>query len=981
VSPDQPADVRDGPGGAAPGAEDEERIPDPRPRHTPLWALLSGWLLALEAWLRSHGGDRLRSGIRAFWALVAVGGLVLLLGPVINKPMTLDEVLSSSEEVLSRWVARDFDVEYTIVRADDGSLRARVEERIAAFFPEDSDEQGVQRVLATEYQGHALAPSKISATFDGEPVEVAQSSTPTLLTLTVDAGERLRGDHELVLSYELQHLAYEAVDEATGQPVVLLEWDVFGPSWPQGLAALDVRVTLPEEAADRLIRQPRGGAAWLIVGDSTWLEPEPDSPPGQVSYGFELEQNMPPHASAWFSMSFEPGTFAMPPRSPLFWAMSLGPLLPLAVLVATLLLALAARAVAWSDARGRPWFVAQYEPPRGVTPGMAAQLLRSPRTAELAESLRAAQQRGGGKAGIRERRIAAALVARRTGRLGDLPRALARFLAAPERRAQLREGMRRIPRGFVRDLFIAAPIALTLVQWGLVRQLSYQAKLAVVWWPVAFVLLSSAIALVVLGIALTSRPLTRKGALAKQHLKGIGVYAEHTRLLERGPAGDAVLPYAVLMAPPREAGERAAELVEQQLGDPDAARDWRIPDFLTVPRLLIRALALLVVAVPIAMAAVVPSPYDRWHDYQSYWGDLPGTFYSRVDSIDAVAELSRDADGRARLEVVERLGVTFEDDPAQVPQLAQQWPNLVDGQPLGLVVESVRIDGAEVPFVTEQDRDTLLMRTALAEVMTGSHEVRIAYSLASAAVAADGPRASGGGVVDRVRWTALLEGWEYDFSWGGDPPLDPLRLELRLSEELAAEAERAGWITLDTDSAERARDWEDSVVPFGSVPALSDAGASTESSARDDGLRAYALELRHDEHGGYPWSLRVDDVGAMLDFPAGTFAGPDAGALRATRLAAVAPMILTVALAAATVLIAVAGVVALARRRPAAGALRDLLRWPGPAAALGTLILFVWLSIDMAADAAEFPTLGLSALAAIGGGVVAAVLGWRRGAA
>lgn len=70
---------------------------------------------------------------------------------------------------------------------------------------------------------------------------------------------------------------------------------------------------------------------------------------------------MPPHAQAWFTMKFEPGAIVMPPPTPLVWFQTLGPLAPLMFLALTLLLAVAARAVAWDDARGRPWFVAQFE--------------------------------------------------------------------------------------------------------------------------------------------------------------------------------------------------------------------------------------------------------------------------------------------------------------------------------------------------------------------------------------------------------------------------------------------------------------------------------------------------------------------------------------------------------------------------------------------------------------------------------------------
>ncbi|MFB2580886.1 DUF2207 domain-containing protein [Herbiconiux sp. P15] len=957
----------------------EERIPDPGPQHTALWVVLSRWLLGLEAWLRSHGGQGLRTGLRAFWGFVALAGVVLLIGPVINKPLTLDDITDSTSSVTDTWIARQFSVDYRIERTADGRMVVQVEEKITAAFPDGVDEQGIQRAIATNYQGHALNPDGIEATLDGEPIEVGRSEDSEQLLLTMDApgdggsGTSLQGDHDFVLRYTLHDLAFASTDEATGRDVDLLRWDVFGPSWPQGLAGLDVTVTLPEDVDDQLVRQPRGSLAWLIIGAGEWLVPEPVSVTGStddVTYRFTNEQNIPPHANAGFVMSFEEGTFVMPAPTPLFWVQTFGPLAPLALLLLTLLFALAARAVAWGDARGRPWFVAQFEPPKGVSARMSAQVLRRERSAELAAALEDARKGGGGGGKSPEKRrgrlIAAAKVAQRTGRIGDLPRALARAATAPERRRQLQEGLRRIPHGFVRDFFLAAPLALTVVQWGLVRQLSFQATLSVVWWPVAFVLLSSAISIVIIAIALSARPLTRRGALLKQHLRGIDVYAERTRLLERGRSSDPLLPYAVLLAPPREAGRQVVGLIEGELGEVGASRSWRTPSFLTAPRILIRLLSLLVVACAIVAVATLPNPFQRSVDYQSYWGDIPGTLYTKVQAFDAVAELSRDDEGRARLDVTETLTVSFdaEEEGSQVPQFAQQWRNSLDGQPLGLAVDAVTIDGEDVPYTTAPDADTLLMTTQLPRVLTGSHDLRISYSLATPAVAAED---ASGAVVDRVRWAALLEGWEYDSVWD-DPAPSPLTFELRVPDALGAEQLTGGWITLDTETSDEPRGWAPSVLPFGTYePGSAATVASEESTSAQDGFSSYGLDLKEDGDSGYPFEFTVDDVGASLDFPAGTFTGPDEGALRATQLNAVVPIASVLTLAGIAVLLGLAGIVAGVRRNPrvfALGVFRDLARWLAPATALAAFILFVWMTLDMPGDDPTFAPLGLSAVAA-----------------
>nr|WP_228508022.1 DUF2207 domain-containing protein [Herbiconiux sp. VKM Ac-1786] len=952
--------------------------------------------------------------------------------------MSLEDITGSADTATDTWIARDFDVDYTVERGDDGRLTAHVEETITAFFPDDVEVTGIRRVLATQYQGHALDPSDITATVDGVAVEPRRSETTDQLTLDLEpaAGGSavsgpdalgpdapgtsapvpggsavLQGDHVFVIAYDLHDLAYLTTQADASNtdddenpdtaPVDLLEWDVFGPDWRQALAGLDVSVTLPDDVDAQLLQQPRGTLAWLLIGGGEWLAPEPGPDPGTTRYGFTNDQNIPPYAQARFRMVFEPGTFTMPAPTALFWLQTYGPLAPLAILIATLLLALAARAVAWSDARGRPWFIAQYDPPAGVSVRMAAQILREPAALELAEAL--ARARSAPRAATSKRRWGrrkktgttappapsaarqrllreASRVAARTGRLGDRPRALGRYLTASERAGQVREGIRRIPRGFVRDLFIAAPLALTVVQWGLVRQLSHQTVLAVVWWPVAFVLLSSVVAVVVLAIALTSRPLTRKGALLKQHLRGVGVYAERTRMLARGPLREDALAYAVLMSPPRDAGRGVVALIDQELGE-DSSRGWRSRSFLGGGRIGLRMLALLVVAGAIASVALLPTPFPRSFDYATYSADVPGATFTKVESLDAVAELTRSDDGTARLAVTERLDVTFDDEGSRVPQFAQQWPREIDGQDLGLSVEDVRVDGSSARFETRPDGDTLLLVTRLTEVLSGSHEVEVDYVLGSAAVA-QAPVSGGSGsgasdpdaVVDSVRWAALLEGWEYDSNWGDDPGLDPLRLELRVPEALAGEAVAGGWITRDTDSAEEPNQWAEDVVPFGAV--ASELEPSGDSTSVADGVRSWVLDLRQDGDAGWPFELTVDDLGARLDFPAGTFAGPDPSALAATRTAAVLPVAVVVALGGLALLLGLGGLLLRRRHRESLatpGAGRDLVRWLAPALGVAAIILFIWMTIDMPDDRPEFAPLALSALAAAAGTTLALV--------
>ncbi|WP_138946040.1 DUF2207 domain-containing protein [Plantibacter sp. M259] len=929
----------------------DTRIPDPAPRHTPLWTVLSAWLLRVERWLQSRGGSRLRSGLRQLWGLVAIGGIILLVGPVINPPLTLDDLTDEASDVTDTWIARSFAADYRVTTDDDGRLVTDVEERIDAFFPKDLDDRTIERVLATEYQGHALDPSAITVTLDGVKQDVTRERAAVFLRLVVDPGEQLTGDHELVIRYRLSDLAYVDADPATGRPVDLLRWDVFGPDLQQAVAKLDVRVTIPQDLDDRLVRQPYGSLAWTLIGAGQWLSPEADSPPGEVAYAFTSDDAAPPHAQARFTMPFEAGSITMPPQSWIFWVQTFGPVLPMLVLAATLLLSFAARAVAWGDARGRPWYLAQSEPPEGITPRTAAHLLRSPATMELAERLKDAAISGSKEQAKRQvRLIAAAGAAKRAGRLGDRPRALRRYLTGPERAGQVREGLRRVPKGFVRDWFIAAPIALTLLQWGIVRQLSHQTVLAVVWWPLAFVALSTVFAVIVLAIALTARPLTRKGALVKQHLLGIRVFAERTQLLDRASLRDRLLPYAVLGTPPRATGRRVAALIAPEITMPAAATDPTSPPdgssagFLTGPRIAVRVLAVLLVVGAIVAVNVLPASSLEPETARSYTGDIPGSTLVTIAAAEFDAQLTRsDGDG-ARLRVTERLGVDFSNEGAVPGQVVREWPAVVDGQDLGLSVDRVTIDGDDAPFTTEHEDGRLLLRTTFDDVRTGLHDVVIQTTATRPAIATS----VGGRDVDRVSWVALLDGWSNSVPIDKDIPPEPFRLSFTADDELLDDAVDAGWTPAEAGA------WR---------PAATEGGAARSTAT---------LDLAPDDDGRWSLDVRGDDLGVVLDLPAGTVAGTDADAAALARTAALAPGVFTVVFAGIAVLGSVIGAVGSARRRaPKPGLLRDAVRWLTPSALAAAVILGIWTLNGVAGDD-PFGDLVLGGLIA---GVVA-VIAW-----
>ncbi|WP_125098198.1 hypothetical protein [Leucobacter chromiireducens] len=963
--------------GSDPELLNSGRIPDPAPAHTPLFRWLARILTAVEARLRARGDASVRTALRVGWALLAAVGLFLLFGPIVNKPLDFDEVIAAAEVDEVDWVARDVGVDYAVSRGADGEFVAEIAERYTADF-RNGPEPSVERVLVTEFQGHDAEFALGEVRVDGAPVtaELVRAATTTTIRITQPDGADFAGTHDIAVSYTLRNLASSAVDDATGEPVDAWNWPVFGQLWPQATRGIEVSLTLPEELDAALIRQPQAYVGWLIASATQWLEPEDGGDAGSgaatagVRYSFTNDQGLPPYPDILIRASFEPGTFVQPPTTALFWWQSYGPLLPLAVLAILALFAAAARRVVWADSAGEPWYLPRSEPPARLAPDLAAALLGSTRHAELVAEL-VDQPTHRARRGSWLARLARA--GRRAGRWGNAPAAsaAARSWRAPDEVVE--RGLRWVPDSYVRDFFVFAPIAITLLQWGLLRQLSEQVILAVVWWPAAFVAASTVLALATLVLVHRPRPLTRAGALAVQQLKGVHVFARATRLTERGPLDDPLLPYALLFEPPRRAGRRVTALAIREAGDPAIAGGWRGERFLALPALIAFGAALAVLAGAITTVATVPPPYEPTRHFSEDASNLPGTLAVEFSGFDIRAELSRDAAGVARLTVTERLDAVFAADSARVPQVAREWRTSYLGQDLGFSLESFRIDGAVVPVRELPQPRSAVAVTQLTEALSGTHEVEVRYTLASAAVDA-GPTAA----AEQVRWAAWLDTWEDEYytnpssPFDGSAPVRPLRIELTVAPELVPELRGGGWIDSDRELPQIPDADGNTVTPWrAEMSTYDDAGQRRElrigsETVREDGalvvaFDADAVESRETdalgEGGDFAVSPEVNatlgqyelqigaytDLGARLDFAPGTFTGIEAGA--AQRAAAeharpyAAMMWLSGGLLAACVGTAAA---ALLRRRPPSVGLRLVSFGALPALLVAQSVVFWW---------------------------------------
>lgn len=980
--------------GSDPELLNSGRIPDPAPEHTPLFRWLASALQRLEATLRARGGQNLRFLIRFVWGVIAAIGIFLLVGPIVNKPLDFDDIIASADVDEVDWVARDAQIDYAVSRDAEGGFEAVVTEQYTADF-RNGPEPLVERVIVTEFEGHDVEFELRSASIDGEPAdtEVVRRSTTTGIELRRADGAEFSGEQRISVEYELHHLVAQEVDEATGRTVDRWSWPLFAPTWPQATKGIEVSLTMDPDLDDALVRAPQASVGWLLVAGNVWLDPE-DATADGVRYSFENDDSLPPNSDIVLELDFAPGTFSQPPTTALFWWQTYGPLIPMAVLAVIALCAVAARRVVWADSAGEPWYLPRFEPPDDLDPDTAASLVGRPAHGELVDAMtrggrferldpRRRRTRKRPPAPSPEAREAwlreVARAGRRAGRAGNF---LARSRIAArwaKRDDAVERRLRWVPDSYLRDTFLFAPVAITLLQWGLLRQLSAQEILSVVWWPVAFVLVSTALAVVALRAVARPRPLTRRGALAVQQLKGIDVWARGTRLLERGPIDDPIMPYAMLFESARTSGDAATSLAERETGDRGVSRGWRTGDFIAIPALLALAAAVVVLAGSIVLVSTQPAPYDADVKPITWGHDLPGTLYTQVRGMEIDARLERGEDGQARIDVVERLNVEFDDSGPRVPQFAREWPVERLGQPLGLRFESIRIDGRDAPVSERPQPRTngLAVVTRLPEVLSGTHEVEVAYSLDAAAVSVP----NGQEAVEQVRWTAWYSFWADQYyvhpsnPFDGEEPVRPLRVSLEISPDLADELSDGGWIAWDGD---RER------IPFEDGnwygPWETEATASTydhrsfelrvgSERRLDDGSLRVDLDfdrILSAERGdsGEPGPFAVDeelndslskydvsansDLGVRLDFPAGTFRGVDPEAYADYRLERALPLVLVFGLAGIVVLAAAgSGFAASSARRGANASHRTVGLIAVPLLAIAQSVVFCWAVMSM----------------------------------
>lgn len=534
--------------------------------------------------------------------------------PILASPVT------SATQGVDDFRFASLNAEYVLGRDSDNRSTLAVTETLVAVFPEIDQNRGIRRAIPLNYDGHPTD-LRIESVSDenGTPrsFETEDDEDGDFLLVTIAADDYVHGEQSYVIEYTQHNVTFEP-DDSDNQEFF---WDVNGTGWAQPFDM--VAMTLRMDAAL--------GAAF--TGDAACYRGAEGST--QICEGLMIQESMPPIVSASaanlgayenlsIAVGFEPGTFVARDSS---LAAS-----PAGVIGATtgilsvggLLAVLAARRTRWRDADGRGLVIAEYEPPAGVDPLLAADLLAKGNKGITAAILDLAVKGAVRIVETKKAKFAVELVnpqlipsaehvvvdalfgagaavgARR--KLGSSDSALAAALYAIIAGAHKRsraEGYRRSVGLGSRFALGAAAVILAVVSVVLSVVALESGRGGA--WP-ALVMVVSICAMIITLIALSDvRPLTRTGAIAREQLRGLELYirlaeADRLRVLQ-SPSGalrdgvpaasgigtaleqpvtaeqvlrlhEKLLPYSVLFGLEKEWARELASLYEQGGNDP-----------------------------------------------------------------------------------------------------------------------------------------------------------------------------------------------------------------------------------------------------------------------------------------------------------------------------------------------------------------------------------------------------------------------------
>lgn len=569
-------------------------------------------VLRSKSWLTLMSAMRQGLCIRAFFVATSV---------VIFS--TLPTATTTATASIEDFSFSSMTVDYFLSRDAQGIAVLNVHERLEALFPEEDQNHGIVRSIPLSSHGMSTNP-RITSVTDGQGGQRAFELTNDgeFLLVTIASDSFVHGTQVYDITYDETNVVSQPDGPAGAQELYL---DVNGTGWSQPFVTVTGTLTVSPELLSSLNGRTAcyKGEAGSTLSCDRLDAPEiagtaKDTPTMSVE-----AHNLAAGETLTFAAGFFARTFVLPDMS--FWAHPLAWPFTIAgsLMAALVLLGVVLRRTLWRNSRGRGTIIAEYEAPDGVDPLLAGDILnrngRAIPAAILALAVRgrisiADREVGQAARGFdvelvstshlspnEERTIHALFGTELTkGQRVDTSstnasRALRlRSLRSETRLLSTELGFRASPRRRLRAAVIGATLIATAATFGFGLVITVDGHADAISSLVTFV--ATFIAVVTLALALGRvRPLTYRGALVKEHLRGLRLFirlAEKDRIsflqspkgaqrVTSGSSGSSsttlriyenALPYAVLFGLEREWSTVLAKIY----ADSSHAPDWYV---------------------------------------------------------------------------------------------------------------------------------------------------------------------------------------------------------------------------------------------------------------------------------------------------------------------------------------------------------------------------------------------------------------------
>lgn len=265
-----------------------------------------------------------------------------------------------------------FEAVYQLGRDESGRSTLITTEHLVAVFPDFDQNRGIIRELVAVYQGHETRLEVTSVTDQTgavRPWTTERAGDFLRVIIAVPEGRYVHGEQHYVIEYTQRDVIGE-FDDTDDQEFY---WDTNGDGWRQPFGRVDATVVVAPELVPALTGSTACYVGYFGVEETCDIARDG----GTFTAG---AVDLLPGENVTVAIGFRPGTFADVPWTSRIPPAAIAGLIVLGLILLAVTLAVVAKLTVTRDARGRGIVVAQYEPYPGISPLVAANIMRRKRS-------------------------------------------------------------------------------------------------------------------------------------------------------------------------------------------------------------------------------------------------------------------------------------------------------------------------------------------------------------------------------------------------------------------------------------------------------------------------------------------------------------------------------------------------------------------------------------------------------------------------